>query len=444
VGETANLTAIPAPGQDFLGWSGDAVGNQSPLPVLMTQSKTVTATFTRRPRLRVGTSLEGLIESGFRLTVTNVAGGNYQMLGSTDLQNWSPLGYLTNTYGVAQFTDSAAINLPAREYRSLVLNPPATYSVTLKNLGDVAGATVPVGTVPLIQPSNLGQTAAPFTVPAAGLISLTAQNYTDIPSNTVPSGTALVPLNNIGTIAAIIGPVVHGTPTTIPVTAPLPAPISFTPNQHIYIGGYGLTLATNAPAETNLAAVADYWPDAFSVYFNPGQSLLISQNPPADLGHTSGAFQAPAINRTVQITVPDYTGTTNSAVLMQGASYLITSVGRQTAAVTLTLPFTGAPGTDILIGGNSYHIVSTNSALSLNVYPNTGSPAAGTVVPAGTAVTSTNNVASTPLGALLARFVVPTLGSTVSAKLSAPYTGPLNQTVWINGKPYQITAAGGG
>jgi hypothetical protein len=117
-GQTVALTATPDAGQDFVGWSGDVTGSQNPLLVAMTQSKVITANFTKRPSLRVGTPLEGLIEGGFRLTLLGEFGTAYQILGSTNLAVWSEAGIVTNTYGTVQLTDSAATNLSYRFYRA--------------------------------------------------------------------------------------------------------------------------------------------------------------------------------------------------------------------------------------------------------------------------------------------------------------------------------------
>jgi hypothetical protein len=118
-GQTVTLTAKADAGQDFVSWSGDASGAQNPLAVTMTLSKVITANFTKRPTLIVGTQLEGLVEGGFRLTLTGEFGAQYQMLGSTNLLDWLPLGIATNSYGTVQFTDGAATNLPARFYRAV-------------------------------------------------------------------------------------------------------------------------------------------------------------------------------------------------------------------------------------------------------------------------------------------------------------------------------------
>ncbi|MCX6879818.1 MAG: chitobiase/beta-hexosaminidase C-terminal domain-containing protein [Verrucomicrobia bacterium] len=122
-GASVRLTAQPDVGQDFVGWSGDAAGSINPLTVAMNQSKAVTAVFTKRPGLRVGTPLEGLVEDGFRLTLTGEFGKQYEILGSADLVTWIQAGTLTNVYGTSQFTDGEATNQPRRFYRAAILNP---------------------------------------------------------------------------------------------------------------------------------------------------------------------------------------------------------------------------------------------------------------------------------------------------------------------------------
>jgi hypothetical protein len=119
INEFAGLIALPDAGQDFIGWSGDASGNQNSIVVSMAQTRVITATFTKRPSLEVGTPLEGLVEDGFRLTLMGEFETNYAILGSTNLADWSSLGIVTNTHGTVQFTDSGATNLGLRFYRAV-------------------------------------------------------------------------------------------------------------------------------------------------------------------------------------------------------------------------------------------------------------------------------------------------------------------------------------
>ena len=122
-GDSVQLTALPDTGQSFIGWSGDASGTQNPLSVMMDASKVITASFTKRPSLRVGTCLEGLVDDGFRLTLTGEFGVSYQILGSTNLVDWISTGTVTNTWGTVQFTDPGGTNLPFRFYRAVTLSP---------------------------------------------------------------------------------------------------------------------------------------------------------------------------------------------------------------------------------------------------------------------------------------------------------------------------------
>jgi hypothetical protein len=91
--------------------------------VALTESKAITAVFTKRPGLRVDTALEGLVEAGFRLTLMGEFGKRYEILGSANLVNWMQVGMLTNVYGTTQFTDGAATNQPRRFYRAVRLEP---------------------------------------------------------------------------------------------------------------------------------------------------------------------------------------------------------------------------------------------------------------------------------------------------------------------------------
>jgi hypothetical protein len=120
IGQSVVLTAVPEPGQSFLGWSGDASGTQNPLNLSITQRTTLTAQFTSRPSLSVDTSgLEGLSSSGFRLSLVSDPQTSWQILGSTNLTLWEPLGTVTNIFGHVQFTDPASGNKSWRFYKAV-------------------------------------------------------------------------------------------------------------------------------------------------------------------------------------------------------------------------------------------------------------------------------------------------------------------------------------
>ncbi len=114
------LTAIPDPGQQFLGWSGAASGGSTNFSLAMTQSETVLAAFSHAPSLSVNPPLNGLFNSGFRLTITSDFGAVCDLEASTNLSDWYSIITLTNTYGMAQFTDSEATTNNAIFYRLLL------------------------------------------------------------------------------------------------------------------------------------------------------------------------------------------------------------------------------------------------------------------------------------------------------------------------------------
>jgi hypothetical protein len=120
-GQRVTLEAAPDPGQEFLGWTGDASGVLTNLLVVMDQSRVFTANFTRRPRLSLGTCLGGLSEDGFQLTLTGEYGARYEIDGSTSLIGWTAMATVTNLFGTVQFRDQPGTNSPYRFYRAMLL-----------------------------------------------------------------------------------------------------------------------------------------------------------------------------------------------------------------------------------------------------------------------------------------------------------------------------------
>ena len=116
-GQIVTLIPVPDVGQSFTGWTGAASGTASPLVVTMSQSQTITANFTTLPSLQVGTTIDGMVDGGFRLTINGEFGAQYQVFNSTDLVTWTPLGTVTNTFGVSQFLDGNGTNAPLGFYR---------------------------------------------------------------------------------------------------------------------------------------------------------------------------------------------------------------------------------------------------------------------------------------------------------------------------------------
>jgi len=120
-GASVTITATPDANQSFLGWSGDASGSQNPLSLTMNQTKTIFANFSHKPSLSIKAPFEGVKPEGFVMTISGDYGGRFEVDGSSNLVNWTVLGVVTNSYGSFEFIDSAAVNLPRRFYRSVML-----------------------------------------------------------------------------------------------------------------------------------------------------------------------------------------------------------------------------------------------------------------------------------------------------------------------------------
>lgn len=118
--QTATLTATPGAGESFLRWSGDASGSVNPLMLSMNQERIVVANFTGPFRLRADQpGLEGFLPQGFVFTVIGDPFAVYQIFSSTNLNQWSGIGSLSNSAPETKFTDPSATNSPRKFYKAM-------------------------------------------------------------------------------------------------------------------------------------------------------------------------------------------------------------------------------------------------------------------------------------------------------------------------------------
>jgi hypothetical protein len=101
-GTAVTLSAMPDPGQDFLEWSGDAAGTQNPLTRTLQTNTVITARFTKRPQVTLWNCGEPPNEDAIPLQLKGEFGGVFVIETSPDLQQWSPLAKVTNTFGTVQ------------------------------------------------------------------------------------------------------------------------------------------------------------------------------------------------------------------------------------------------------------------------------------------------------------------------------------------------------
>jgi hypothetical protein len=113
------LTAVPDPGQEFIGWTGGATGAETNLLVVMNQRKVITANFTSRPRLFLDPCSGGFRPNGFQISLAGDLGAKYEVGISTNPPAWGALITATNTSGTLQFLDSSTSNRQQRFYRAL-------------------------------------------------------------------------------------------------------------------------------------------------------------------------------------------------------------------------------------------------------------------------------------------------------------------------------------
>ncbi len=123
------------------------------------------------------------------------------------------------------------------------------------------------------------------------------------------------------------------------------------------------------------------------------------------------------------------------------ADFVVPPVG-QSVLVTLTAPYAGSPGEELLINGKTYRQATPEEFITLtNV-----SDVAGTNYPANTQIRESDN--ATELARTLSTFTAPAVGNNVSIPIDPSYSGAVPHDVRIgpviSSKSYQITAAGAG
>ncbi len=123
VGAQVTLTATPAPGKNFLGWSGNASGTNNPLNVTLNQSETIYANFTTNATLVVYPVTTPGTGDGVAIDLNGQTGSHYRLDASRDLVNWTNLYNVTNYTGLLHYVDSTATNLPFRYYRGQLVVP---------------------------------------------------------------------------------------------------------------------------------------------------------------------------------------------------------------------------------------------------------------------------------------------------------------------------------
>ena len=182
-GTVVQLTATPAVGWEFSGWSGDLTGTTNPASITMDVNKNVTATFTQLPpvTLTVNTVGNGTV-------ILNPAGGSYAVgtvvqLSATPDAGWYFSGWsgdLTGTTNPASITMNASKTVTA----AFTESPPAPSGIcesfdTGFTLGQVVGAHADwfdSGTGPVVTSGN-GLTGTVGLAPGSSIFTWTAHPF---------------------------------------------------------------------------------------------------------------------------------------------------------------------------------------------------------------------------------------------------------------------------
>jgi hypothetical protein len=118
VGSAVTLTAVPDPGQKFLGWAGDATGAVNPLTLKLGFSKLVYARFTPLPALSLVECVGVDCGTGAKLALNSVTPGRYVFETATAFSGWLPIGTVTNETGHVEFVHANPAAGATRFYRA--------------------------------------------------------------------------------------------------------------------------------------------------------------------------------------------------------------------------------------------------------------------------------------------------------------------------------------
>ncbi len=376
---TVQLTATPATGSTFSGWSGSGCSSTSSCSLSMSQPRTVTATFavSAQPPVAISVSASP-VNSGA------VTGGNTYPLNSTVTVTASPASgytFLRWTENGSQASPNASYTFTATASRNLVAvfqqNAPSSYTISANpspaNGGSVAGygSYFPNATVSLIALPATGYSftnwtengsvvspTASYSFPAIANRSLTA-NFTQTTAQSYAISVSASPSNG----GTAIGNGTYVANSTATVTAQAAAGYTF-----VRWTENGTTVSTSSsygfPVTGTRSLVAVFSQNAATSY-----SISAGANP-SNGGTVSGAGSYTSGSSVTVSATPSsgYTFTSwteNGGVVSQSANYSFTvSASRsltanfaQTAVQSHSISVSASPSKGGTVnGGGSYPV----------------------------------------------------------------------------------------
>ncbi|GAB3844788.1 hypothetical protein GCM10028822_02440 [Hymenobacter terrigena] len=429
-GATVSLTATPAVGYTFTGWSGDATGSTNPLTVTMTANKNITATFTAAPPASytlttstVGTGSvtknpnQASYASGSSVSLTATPGTGYQFSG------WS--GDATGTANPLTVTMTANKNITA----TFTATGPSVVSCVLVNADtdtDIqvisTGATLNLATLPTTH-LNIRATTNPATVGSV-VFALSGTQTRSQTESVAPY--ALFGDNGSGKFNSWTPAVGNYTLMATPYTAGngggtagTPLNISFTVTNQVAPASYTLT------ANTAGSGTVTKNPDQTS--YPSGTNVTLTATPAAGFTFTGWSGSA--------------TGTANPLTVTMTANKTITATFTAVAPTTYTLT-TATTGSGTVVKNPDQATYASGATVSLTATPAAGytftgwsGDATGTANPLAVTMTANKTVTATFTAAPPATYAL-----TVTASGSGTVAKNPDQTSYANGASVTLTA----
>jgi uncharacterized repeat protein (TIGR02543 family) len=165
-GTVVGLTATPAAGYQFNGWSGDATGNTNPLNLTMDADKTVTATFSPIQHTLTLNGTNGSITASPNPVNGTYAEGTVVTLTSNPDANYEFLNWGGDYAGASNTNTSASITITMDADKDITAYFGIIYyelSITANTQGTVTPSAPDRGSVDYISGSNVTLTATPNT-----------------------------------------------------------------------------------------------------------------------------------------------------------------------------------------------------------------------------------------------------------------------------------------
>ena len=235
-GTVVTLTATPASGGDFLGWSGDLSGTSNPATITLDANKSVTGTFSEVTAEQFTLTMNttgtgsvilnpagGVYDAGTVVTVTAVAGVDFEFTGwSGDLSgNTSPT---TITMDGNKTVNAAFTEIVSQQF-TLSSNVAGTGSISLNPAGGSydAGTVVTVTAVPGVGFEFSGWSGDLTGLTNPTTITMDGNKTIAATFNEVVGGQFTLTMNNVGTGSVTLSPAggVYNAGTVVTLT---PAP----------------------------------------------------------------------------------------------------------------------------------------------------------------------------------------------------------------------------